>query len=67
MNANRLKAQMVLNRCSIDKLAGALGLNPMTVRYKIKQDGFKVCEARAIGKLLNLSSKEMCEIFFAND
>lgn len=67
MNTNRLKAQMVLNGCSIDKLAGALGLNPMTVRYKIKQDGFKVCEARAIGKLLNLSSKEMCEIFFAND
>lgn len=64
MNSKLLKAKMVLNDCSIDKLAGALGLNPMTVRYKIKQDGFKVCEARAIGKLLNLSSKEICDIFF---
>ena len=65
MNAKLLKAKMVLNDCTIDKLASALNLNPWTVRYKIKYDGFKVCEARAIGKLLNLSSKELCEIFFA--
>lgn len=65
MNANRLKAQMVLNDCSIERLADALKLNPMTVRLKIKNDGFKVCEARAIGDFLNLSSKELCEIFFA--
>ena len=65
MNAKLLKAKMVLNDYSIDKLAGALDLNPMTVRYKIRNDGFKVCEARAIGKFLNLSSKELCEIFFA--
>ena len=65
MNANRLKAQMVLNGFSIDKLAGALGLNPMTVRYKIKQDGFKVCEARTIASALHLTSVETCDIFFA--
>ena len=65
MNAKLLKAKMVLNDCSIDKLAGALNLNSSTVRYKIKDDGFKVCEAREIGKLLNLTSNEMCEIFFA--
>ena len=65
MNAKLLKAKMVLNDCSINEMAGALSLNPLTVRYKIKKDMFTVCEAREIGKLLNLSSKELCEIFFA--
>lgn len=65
MDVKLLKAKMVLNDCSIDKMAGALNLNPLTVRYKIKDDRFKVCEAREIGKLLNLTSEELCEIFFA--
>lgn len=65
MNAKLLKAKMVLNDCTIDMMASSLNLNPLTVRHKIKDDGFKVCEAREIGKLLNLTSTELCEIFFA--
>lgn len=65
MNAKLLKAKMVLNDCSIEKMAHVLNLNPITVRAKIKNDGFKVCEARAVGKLLGLTSVELCEIFFA--
>ena len=65
MNAKLLKAKMVLNDCTIDKMARELHLNPITVRTKINKDGFKVCEARTVGKLLGLTSTELCEIFFA--
>ena len=65
MNAKLLKAKMVENDYTIGKLAMELDLTPTTVGQKISKDGFKVNEARAIGKLLNLTSKEMCEIFFA--
>ena len=65
MNAKLLKAKMVLNDCTIEKMVCELHLNPMTVRTKIRTDGFKVCEARAVGKLLGLTSTELCEIFFA--
>jgi hypothetical protein len=67
MNAKLLKAKMVENEYTIGRLAKELHLNPTTVGIKMKTDGFKVNEARTIANLLNLTSVETCEIFFAND
>lgn len=65
MNSKLLKAKMVENDYTIGKLANLLGLRPETVGIKIKTDGFRVSEARVIGQALNLTSTELCEIFFA--
>ena len=65
MNAKLLKAKMVQNDYTIEKLAKLLGLNPATVGIKMKTDGFKVSEARMIATALHLTSVETCEIFFA--
>lgn len=67
MNRRLLEAKMVQNDYTIGKLAKVLHLNPATVGIKMKTDGFKVNEARTIANLLNLTSVETCEIFFAND
>lgn len=65
MNVNKLKAKLVENGLNVDGLAKKLGLNPQTVYNKLNNDGFKMSEARKIGEILNLSSTELCEIFFA--
>lgn len=65
MNVNKLKAKLVENGLNVDCLAKKLGLNPQTVYNKLNNDGFKMTEARKIGEILNLSSTELCEIFFA--
>ena len=67
MNTRLLKAKMVENDYTIDKLAKLLNLNPMTIRLKMKGDGFKVNEARAIMRAFNLTREETCEIFFTDD
>lgn len=67
MNRRLLEAKMVQNGYTIGKLAKVLHLNAATVGIKMKNDGFKVNEARTIADILNLSSVETCEIFFAND
>lgn len=67
MNTRLLKAKMVENDYTIDRLAKLLNLNPMTIRLKMKGDGFKVNEARAIMRALNLTREETCEIFFTDD
>lgn len=65
MNANKLKAKMVENGYTINKLANLLGVTPTTVSIKMRDDGFKVVEARAICKALGLTMGETHEIFFA--
>lgn len=65
MNVNKLKAKLVENGLNVEAFARKLGLNPQTVYNKINNDGFKMTEARKIGEILNLSSTELCEIFFA--
>ena len=67
MNIRLLKAKMVEHDYTIDKLAKLLNLNPMTIRLKMKGDGFKVNEARAIMRALKLNRTETCEIFFTDD
>lgn len=67
MNTRLLRAKMVEHGYTIDTLAKLLNLNPMTVRLKIKGDGFKVNEARAIMRALNLNRTETCDIFFTDD
>lgn len=67
MNVRILRAKMVEHGYTIDTLASLLNLNPMTVRLKMKSDGFKVNEARAIKKALKLTRTETCEIFFTDD
>lgn len=65
MNAKLLKAKMVENDYTIEKMAKVLGLNINTVGRKIRTGGFKVSEARDISRLLHLTSTETCDIFFA--
>lgn len=65
MNEKLLKAKMVEHDLTIGDLANLLGLRRETVGIKIRTDGFRVCEARAICQALNLTSDELCEIFFA--
>lgn len=65
MNVNKLKAKLVENGLNVEAFAWKLGLNPQTVYNKMNNDGFKMTEARKIGEILNLSSTELCEIFFA--
>ncbi len=65
MNVNKLKAKLVENGLNVEAFARKLGLNPQTVYNKMNNDGFKMTEARKIGEILNLSSTELCEIFFA--
>lgn len=65
MNVNKLKAKLVENGLNVETFARKLGLNPQTVYNKMNNDGFKMTEARKIGEILNLSSTELCEIFFA--
>lgn len=65
MNVNKLKAKLVENGLNVETLAKKLGLNPQTVYNKLNNDGFKMSEARKMGEILNLSSTELCEIFFA--
>lgn len=65
MNVNRLKAKLVENGLNVERLAEKIGLNPDTVYKKIKRDGFKMSEVRKIAEVLNLTSTELCEIFFA--
>jgi DNA-binding XRE family transcriptional regulator len=62
---NKLKAKLVENGLNVETLAKKLGLNPQTVYNKLNNDGFKMSEARKMGEILNLSSTELCEIFFA--
>ena len=65
MNRKLLEAKMVEHDYTIGKLAKLLNLNPTTVGIKMKTDGVKVCEARAIASALHLTSVETCDIFFA--
>ena len=65
VNVNKLKAKLVENGLNVETLAKKLGLNPQTVYNKLNNDGFKMSEARKMGEILNLSSTELCEIFFA--
>jgi hypothetical protein len=65
MNAKLLKAKMVENDYTIEKMAKVLKLNVNTVGRKMRTDGFKVNEARDIAKALHLTSTETCDIFFA--
>ena len=65
MNVNKLKAKLVENGLNVETFARKMGLNPQTVYNKMNNDGFKMTEARKIGEILNLSSTELCEIFFA--
>lgn len=65
MNVNRFKAKLVENGMNVERLAAEIGINPQTVYNKLKKDSFKMSEVRKIGKVLNLTSVELCEIFFA--
>ena len=65
MNAKLLKAKLAENGMNVECLATKMGLNPCTVYNKINKDGFKTTEALTIGRVLHLSSVELCDIFFA--
>lgn len=65
MNAKLLRAKMVENDFTVEKLSQVIGVTPLTVRLKLRGDGFKVSEARAIKNALGLTRDETIDIFFA--
>ena len=65
MNVNLFKAKLVENGMNVERLAEKMSLNPQTIYNKINKDGFKTSEATKVGRILHLSSVELCDIFFA--
>lgn len=65
MNAQRLKAAMVLRNFNVERLAKAIGISESTLYQKLggKSD-FTLTEVRAIEKTLVLDIKVSRAIFF---
>lgn len=67
-DTKKLKSMMTLRGYTIEKLANAIGLTTATMSYKINNlRQFKTAEVQAIKKILDLTSEERDEIFFAEN
>lgn len=65
MNANKLKAEMVLKDLSIPKMAAKLGIGKKALYQKMKgETQFTLIEIRAICDLLDIKGDKILDIFF---
>ena len=64
MNANMLKARMLLAGDDIGDLASDLGIHRNTFVYKMKKSGFRQNEISQIIKRYGLPSEEIRMMFF---
>lgn len=64
MNANMLKARMLLADDTIEDLASDLGIHRNTFVYKMKKSGFRQNEISQIIKRYGLTSEEIRMMFF---
>jgi DNA-binding Xre family transcriptional regulator len=67
VNINKLKGKIVENELSIEKLAEKMGIDRSTLyrRFDSKGEDFTIKETGQICEILNLTEKEIAEIFFS--
>lgn len=66
LNKEKLKARIIENGSSIEKLSCAIGISKTTFYRKITKGSFLVSEAEAIAHELKLSPQDASTIFFAS-
>ena len=65
-NANKLRAKIVENGYTSDRLAPLLGISKQSMSAKMNgHRDFNAREIQAIKETLNLNQVELCDIFFA--
>lgn len=65
-NRDKLRGKMVEKRCTAERMANLLGINPATLYRKIGGDSeFTRREIQHIATILELSMQEIRDIFFA--
>lgn len=67
VNVNKLRGKIVENGMSVEKLAGAIGVDKATIYRKLSNNGetFSIGEADSIVKALSLNASEAQAIFFS--
>lgn len=67
VNVYKLKGKIVEKRMSIEELSEKMGMNKSTFYRRLNEGGVNITieEADLIAQILNLSSKEVDEIFFS--
>lgn len=66
-NKNKFKAKILESGYTVEKLAGQMGINAVTLYRKINEKtDFTRTEILAIKKILNLSVSDVDSIFFAH-
>ena len=67
VNINKLKGKIVENQSNINEISAALDIDRATLYRKLKANGqtLTIREADVIAKKLNLTGKEVNEIFFS--
>ena len=69
VNINKLKGKIVEKGVTVSELADKIDLNKATLYRKINDNGenFTIKETEKIAIILNLTAKEINDIFFAQD
>ncbi len=69
VNINKLKGKIVEKGFTVSELADKIDLNKATLYRKINDNGenFTIKETEKIAIILNLTAKEINDIFFAQD
>lgn len=69
VNINKLKGKIVEKGFTVSELADKIDLNKATLYRKINDNGenFTIKETEKIAIILNLTAKEINDIFFALD
>ena len=68
LNRDKLRGKMAEKRCTAEKLANFLGINPTTLHRKTVGDSeFTRSEIQQVSILLGLSMQEIKDIFFADE
>ena len=67
-NRDKLRGKMAEKRCTTEKMANYLGINPATLYRKTSGSSeFTRSEIQPVAALLDLSVQEITDIFFAEE
>lgn len=68
INQDKLKAKIIENGYSREKIAEILGISPTSLNYKLNEKRqFKANEILILGKILKISNKDLANYFFVQD
>lgn len=66
-NRDKLRGKMAEKRCTVERMANYLGINPTTLyRKTVGESEFTRSEIQQIAVLLGLTMQEVSDIFFAD-